>query len=75
MPPVCTGVEELTPEQVHRLVREEVTKATKPRISREHVRLLKVCVRFKRTLRMSLSSADRGSHAYSSSWMHLVRAA
>lgn len=33
---------ELTPQQVQQLVRKEVTNATASRVSREHVRLLKV---------------------------------
>jgi hypothetical protein len=39
---VSAGVEELSAQQVHQLVRKEVTKATASRISREHIRLLKV---------------------------------
>ena len=38
-------MEELSPDQVRQLVRREVTKATAPRVSREHIRLLKVGTR------------------------------
>ena len=39
---ILAGQEELSPEEVRLLVRREVTKATAPRVSREHIRLLKV---------------------------------
>jgi hypothetical protein len=39
---VLAGQEELSPDEVRALVRREVTSATAPRVSREHIRLLKV---------------------------------
>jgi hypothetical protein len=39
---MVAGQEELSPEEVRALVRREVTSATAPRVSREHIRLLKV---------------------------------
>jgi hypothetical protein len=39
---IAAGVEELSRQQVQQLVRKEVTAATASRISREHIRLLKV---------------------------------